>query len=65
MSCPACYPPMTQVSFQHPVAGLIRGVISGIDYTIDTNELIYIVNVNCPNRGFAQYMVYPCNINVI
>ena len=64
MSFPACYPPMTQISFQHPVSGVIEGIISSAHLTTNTN-LVYIVNVNCPNRGFIQFMVYPHNINVL
>jgi len=65
------YPPMTRVSFQHPVIGLVRGVISRSYFTASRNisthpdGLAYVIDVPCPNRGTIQFVKQPSDISVI
>ena len=68
---PAAYPPMTRVSFQHPVLGLVLGVISR-HYLSDSrlisthpDGLSYVIDVACPNRGTVQFVKQPSDISVI
>ena len=65
------YFPMTRVSFQHPVIGLVRGVISRSYFTASRNisthpdGLAYVIDVPCPNRGTIQFVKQPSDISVI
>ncbi len=63
--------PLTQVSFQHPVRGLVCGVISR-HYSTNSrrlsthpNGLVYVIDVSCPNRGLIQFVKQPSDISVI
>jgi hypothetical protein len=66
-----CHPPMTSVSFQHPVIGLVRGVISRSYFTASRNisthpdGLAYVIDVPCPNRGTIRFVKQPSDISVI
>ena len=68
---PACYPPSTRVNFQHPVIGVIQGVISSAYLTsnrlVSTHPdgLVYVIEVNCPNRGVFQFVKQPSDIITI
>jgi hypothetical protein len=71
MYFPAAYPPMTRVSFQHSTLGSMEGVISKVELTSNRvlsthpDGLVYIIEVNCPNRGLFQIMRQPSDIRVI
>lgn len=66
---PACYPPRTSVSFQHPVLGLVRGVISRAYLTTNRristhpNGLAYVIDVALPDR-LAQFVQQPSDIRI-
>ena len=68
---PACYPPRTRVSFQHPVVGLVQGVVANIMYTNDRRlsthpeGLAYVIHVQTQDRGLVIYVKQPSDICVI
>jgi len=62
--CPAACPPRTRVSFQHPVIGLVQGVISSIRRN-DRRGIYYLIDVNFQDTGLVQFMVQPSDICVI
>jgi len=68
---PVCYEVDTRVSFQHPVQGLLRGVISRAfltpHRTISTHPdgLAYVIIVNCQNKGELKFVKQPSDVCLI
>jgi len=62
--CPAAYPPRTHVSFQHPVIGLVQGVISSIRRN-DPCTLAYVIDVNFQDTHLVQFIIQSSDICVI